>query len=583
VKDLRPPLYGGLTVAMAAIAVAWTIVSASALSTTFDEPHHLATGLEWWQFGTYRWWTENPPLPKVLIALGPYLAGMRLAGPPAVDPDAWDVGSRLLEAGGPRALMLARLGTVPFLLLALGFTFALAGGRQQIRRAFLATALVATYPPLLGHAGLATTDVAAVAAMLGLLLAFDRWADRPGPGRAAVVGVALAFASLCKLTAPVLSVVLAAAWLAGRRVADGKWFGGGAPPWRARAAAGQAALAAAALLFVVWAGYRFSVGRLEDLPPMDYLGTPALPPPGQRSGLLAWLARLPLPAPSFWHGFLFLRAHDAHGHLAYLFGETREHGFRIFYLVGLALKSPPPFLLLVAAAAAATFPRGGRRPLGARGAGAGLAAAAALAFSAIISVNIGLRHMLIVVPLLAIFSARALIPWVASLSPRPRLIGGVTMAALLAIQVAVVERARPQLMAYFNPIAGREPGHALIDSDLDWGQDMLLLRRELAARGVTELHYGLFAIVNPCDLAWPKMIPLAPRKPVTGWVALSEQFYRSGLHYSVRRASCEAGAAYQFNADPPDAFDWLRGIQPVARVGASVRLYHVAPARPAEP
>ena len=101
-----------------------------------------------------------------------------------------------------------------------------------------------------------------------------------------------------------------------------------------------------ATLVVVWAGYRFSVGRLEDLPPMDYMGTPALPPPGQRGALLAWLARVPLPAPEFWHGFLFLRAHDAHGHLAFLFGETREHGFRSFYLVGLALKSPLPFLVI---------------------------------------------------------------------------------------------------------------------------------------------------------------------------------------------------------------------------------------------
>jgi hypothetical protein len=32
-----------------------------------------ATGIEWWQRGTYRLWTENPPLPKVIRALAPYL------------------------------------------------------------------------------------------------------------------------------------------------------------------------------------------------------------------------------------------------------------------------------------------------------------------------------------------------------------------------------------------------------------------------------------------------------------------------------------------------------------------------------
>jgi hypothetical protein len=412
------------------------------------------------------------------------------------------------------------------------------------------------------------------------LLAFDRWVDGPSRGRAAGVGMALALASLCKLTAPLLCAVLALAWLCARRAARGTWLADGAV--RARDVVAQAALAVLATLVVVWAGYRFSVGRLGDLPPMDYMGTPALPPVGQRSALLAWLAGVPLPAPEFWHGYLFLRAHDTHGHLAFLFGQTREHGFRTFYLVGLALKSPLPFLALAVAAvgvAVAALRRGGRGgfdAIGARGLGAGLAAVAALAFSAIITVNIGLRHMLIVVPLLAIFAARALVPRIEALTPRPRAIAAAAVALLLAANVVVVERARPQLMAYFNPAAGREPGHALIDSDLDWGQDMLLLAHDLAARGVSEVHYGLFAIVNPCDLGMPKMIPLEPRKPVTGWIVLSEQFYRSGLHFSFRRESCAPHAPYPFHIDPIDAFDWLKGTEPVAHVGASVRLYHLA-------
>jgi len=183
VRSLRfPVVLGALTVAFVGAAVVWTVTSAAALSATFDEPHHLATGIDWWQFGSYRWWTENPPLPKVLTALGPYLAGVRLPARPTAETGIWDTGIHLLEAGGARTLLLARLGTLPWLLLTLGFTFALAGGRKQIRSAFFATALVATYPTLLGHAGLATTDVASVATVLGFLLALDRWVGRPTRG-----------------------------------------------------------------------------------------------------------------------------------------------------------------------------------------------------------------------------------------------------------------------------------------------------------------------------------------------------------------------------------------------------------------
>src|SRR3569623_1824454 len=228
---------GSLAAAFVVAAVAWTVGSAASLSHTFDEPHHLATGLEWWQFGTYRWWTENPPLPKVVNALAPYLAGMRLpAKPAALGPSPWAPGIELLDAAPSyeHALMLARLGPVGFLLLTLGLPFALAGGRQRLLPAFAATALVATYPPLLGHAGLATTDVAAVATVLLFLFFLGRWADRPTLARAALVGAGLALATLYMLTAPMLCAAVGLAWLGARRWTLGAWAQRSAVRWRAR-------------------------------------------------------------------------------------------------------------------------------------------------------------------------------------------------------------------------------------------------------------------------------------------------------------------------------------------------------------
>lgn len=567
---------GALTVAFSAAAVAWTIGSAGSLSHTFDEPHHLATGIAWWQFGTYRWWTENPPLPKVMTALGPYLAGIRLPAPPAsLDPDPWVPGIALLNGGASyqRTLMLARLGTIPFLLLALALTFALAGGRKRPFAAFTATALVATYPPLLGHAGLATTDVAALATLLLFLFGLDRWARQPSNGRAAGLGAALAVATLCKLTAPAFCAITGLAWLAGRRWALGAWAGGEPPRWQDRLR--HAALAAATAFLVVWAAYRFSIGRLDDLPPMDFIGTPVLPPPGQRSALMAWFCRLRLPAPELWHGFLFLKAHDVHGHPAYLFGQVRARGgFWDFYLIGLLLKSPLSFLLLLALCLPVLL-RKRRPPLDARALGAGLAAVGALALSTRLTVNIGLRHLMVIAPLLAIFIAGAVTPFIEELTGRARAAGTLALGALLAAGVVSVERARPELFAYFNPLAGREPGRALIDSDLDWGQDFPLLQRELRARHVPSAHYGYFGTMDPCGPDLPPLTPLQPGVPVTGWIVLSEQFYRSDFLVSIRREDCASPPRYKFVVDRGGAFDWLKGYQPVARIGATLRLYHL--------
>jgi hypothetical protein len=565
-------------------SVAWTVTSSRGLSTTFDEPHHLTTGLAWWQYGNARWWTENPPLPKIAIAALPYLAGLRLRADPAAAPDRdpWDVGLQLLDgrSDAGRMLLLARLGTLPFLLLALAATFCLAGGRRRPREAFLATALVATYPPLLGHAGLATTDVAAVATVLLFLLALDRWTQAPSHRRAAVVGAAFASALLCKLTAPLFCAAIAGGWLVGRRLGTGTWWARPAEsggPLPRRTVLLQVGVAVVIAFLVTWAGHRFSTGRLEVFPPADYIGTPVVPPVAARSSFMRWLCHLPLPAPEVLHGVLFLRAHDQHGHTAFLFGRLSEHGFWNFYLVGLLLKSPLPFLAAVASAmiVLARHLRRGRDGLDARGLGAALAALATLALSTIMTVNIGMRHLLVAVPLLALFTARTLAPWLELAERRRRSIALGALAAWLLVSAAIVQRAHPELFAYFNPLAGSEPGHALIDSDLDWAQDMGMLKRELRARQITSIHYGLFAIVNPCDPEMPAMHALEPGKPVAGWIVLSEQFYRSTLHFSFHRESCGADANYQFHADPPDAFDWLKPFPMTARIGASLRLYHL--------
>lgn len=564
----------GLTVVLAVVAVAWTVVSASALSHTFDEPHHLATGIEWWQFGTYRWWTENPPLPKLVTALVPYLAGMRLpANPASLSPLPWGPGIELLNADAhyERTLALVRVGTLVFLLLTLGLTFVLAGGRRRPFAAFLATALVATYPPLLGHAGFATTDVAAVATALLFLWALDRWADVSSRPRAAALGAAFALALLCKLTAPLVCAALGVGWLCGRRWSRGMCLAAGSLGWRE--VLRQVALAGVAAVGVVWAGYRFSTGRLDDLRAASFMGTPVFPPLGQRSAFLAWVCRLRLPAPELWQGFFFLKAHNAHGHPAYLFGQIRDHGFWSFYLVGLFLKSPLPFLFLAAASVVVVLVRRRERTgISGPGIGAGAAVLALLLLSTAMTVNIGVRHVLVVIPLLAIFIAGVLAPWLESLGSRRRVVAGTALGLLLVAEMATVQRACPELMAYFNPLAGKEPGRALIDSDLDWGQDFLLLKRELHARRISSVHYGFFGTVDPCGPDVPTLLPLLPRQPVTGWIVLSEQFYRSNFFLSVRRESCTANH-YSVSKASGDAFDWLKANEPVARVGASLRLY----------
>src|SRR5439155_20901035 len=68
--------------------------------------------------------------------------------------------------------------------------------------AAVATALIiATTPPLLAHAGLATTDLPVTAMFLSSLFAFRLWLDRPNAQLGILVGATAALAVTAKLSA----------------------------------------------------------------------------------------------------------------------------------------------------------------------------------------------------------------------------------------------------------------------------------------------------------------------------------------------------------------------------------------------
>ena len=82
------------------ILVACLLASGSwrVYSNTWDEPEHLAAGLELLDRGKYEYDTEHPPFARVLLALGPYLAGAHSFGtpPPTV---RWKASTSSTRAG----------------------------------------------------------------------------------------------------------------------------------------------------------------------------------------------------------------------------------------------------------------------------------------------------------------------------------------------------------------------------------------------------------------------------------------------------------------------------------------------------
>jgi hypothetical protein len=279
-----------------------------------------------------------------------------------------------------------------------------------------------------------------------------------------------------------------------------------------------------------------------------------------------------LPMPELFHGLLFLAGHNRVGHEAYLLGKISDHGFVGFYPIALLVKTPLPLLaLVVATIPLLARPRPGRWVAPALA----LAALGILLVSLRSHVNLGIRHVFVLLPLLAVAVARAADEQLAVWQGRRRLVAVALVATLVVTQAGLAVAARGRALGYFNALAGPDPARVLLDSDLDWGQDLFELRREAQARGVDTLKIAFFGMVRQCGHGLPHLEALAPAKPTTGWIAISENYYRNRSTFMLLKDPCDPKSRYRWGEVPLGSFAWLESHTPVTIAGSSIRLYHL--------
>jgi hypothetical protein len=175
---------------------------------------------------------------------------------------------------------------------------------------------------------------------------------------------------------------------------------------------------------------------------------------------------------------------------AFLMGGYSRVGWWYFFPVAWFFKTPIPFLIAVLASLIVVIAAGWRQ--WAKGVG-GAAAASAINFYeftplAVLLVvylggmmsgnlNIGLRHLLPVYPVLFILAGVLTRWW-----HRPS--GWVLAGALIMWSAGEVWAVYPQTLAYFNEFAGgsRNGYHVLVDSSYEWGQDLPAVEKWIAQR-----------------------------------------------------------------------------------------------------
>ena len=285
-----------ISLALVLIASLRIIATYTVFNHTSDEPAHIACGMEWLDKGVYRWEPQHPPLARVATALGPYLLGIRSQG--TVDRNLF---SKFVEGTAilyrdhhyDLTLAMARLGTLPFFWVACLVVYW--WGKRYFGAAVgtLAVFLFTLLPPVLAHAGLATTDMALTALLGAAFLTGLVWTEQPTRAHAIWFGASSGLMVLAKFSCLAFfpaSVAVALAWYLFSERPKIAWL---ARAVKERLPSFGLAVLVACLL--IWAGYRFSFGGGLPAPELyrgiqQYRGACGLPAgAAERNGLVVFL------------------------------------------------------------------------------------------------------------------------------------------------------------------------------------------------------------------------------------------------------------------------------------------------------
>ena len=530
-------------------------------SATFDEGAHLPAGYTHLALGDHRLNPEQPPLLK-LLAAAPLLA----VGPELHTTDVswmqarqWEFGRRFLYRwnDADRLLFLGRLPVVALASCLVAAVFLAARGRFGLPAAALAALLAALSPDVLAHGALVTTDLGFALFFFLSVVAFDRLLERASAARLLAAGLATGAAFASKFSAPILLPVLV---LLGLRAVLTDAPAAERPARMLRLALQLAAILALALLGV-WAAYGFRAPLSPDPAVRAELAAPLA---SVRSGALeraaAFAGRSGLVPEDYARGMLFVAEHSA-ARPTFLLGERRDSGFPHYFAVSFLLKTPVPLLLLTALALA-RVPRLRRRDA----ALLWIPVAVYLAATATRGLQIGHRHLLPIYPFLFLAAGEAAAALLAWRAPRGR-----ALAAALALWYAGGTLLQhPHHLAYFNGIAGgsRNGWRLLVDSNLDWGQDLRRLAEWMRAHHVALVKLSYFGSADPAYYGIEhEALPgyTAPR------AAHVTREIRPGDVVAVSATNLQG--VYLDEEQDRELMARLRNLAPVGRAGWSILVY----------
>jgi hypothetical protein len=532
-------------------------------SPTWDETAHLPAGYSYLVKGDYRMNPEHPPLAKMLA--GAPLLFLHLNG--AFDTEAWWTGNEwrygweLLYHQANDASRIFLWGRLPMVCLALGLGLLIFLWARRIygkAAGLLALFLYAFSPDFIAHGTLTNTDVPVSFFFVLSLFCFEWALQKTTFSRSILAGAALGLALLTKfsalLTIPTLGMIAAA------RLRE--------TPGKLRATALLFVLMLAAAYGVIWTGYGF---RFSAVPGQDsaslWFPQQVNQVPGPLYGFLHNYRLLPQ---AFLEGFRYVGSTLQRE--CYLDGENNPgwggatpgavKRWPQYFFITFFYKTPIPVLIILAVAVWFSIKSG--RKLWNQEMPIVIGAILYFAFAVYSNMNIGNRLILPTVALLLVFASQAVNHLRLGNWFRPALI-----ALVLLWHAAGTIGVFPNYLAYFNELAGG-PGNGprhLTDSNIDWGQDLILLKRYIDRHGIREVNLSYFGSADPRYYGIKaRFLPGETTYPVDESELCTA--IRPGEYLAISVTNLK-----ETYAPLPDFIAAVKERTPIAKIGYSIYLY----------
>jgi tetratricopeptide (TPR) repeat protein len=536
-------------------------------SQVWDEADHLYAGYEYWKHADFGRNPEHPPLAKLVAASA--LLPLHLTEPDGPNSnfklrDFYDGTGFLYAADADRLLARAR-GMM--LIFSLGLALAVfAAGREMFgpEAGLLAMALFCLEPMLLANGGLVTTDMTLSCLLFVSVNAFYRYVKRPTVLRLLVCSIAVGLTLVAKQSGVFVFPILAAVALVDKIRTR--------PPAEKDRMATRA-IARLAFAFVciavvsygvLWAIYGFRYAARVAGPPMlptlnAYIA--AIPNSVERAaiGLCARYHLLPEAYLYGWSDILQIPGKR----VSLVLGKLTIGPHWFLFPEMILMKTTIALLVLLALVPFAGISRHQREFL---------FMAIPAAFYLLIAVGSGMnaeaRYILPVYPFCIVLAGAA--GWDIAHRSRRWAVG---VATLLIFAAASSLHAFPDYLAYSNEAFGgpSQSYHLVAGANGDWAQSLKWVKSYLDRNHVSDCW---FDYTDP-DID-PKYYGIACKPLLTAWVPRGYPFLGQVppiISGTVLISATEL-AGRQWGPDTLNPYAQFRGLQPDAKLGNVVLVYH---------